>query len=766
MKLNNLLGNTIMAVMVILGLASCKKPVYYNISASVQPAGGGSVVVTPSAASVLEGTTVTFKATPNGDYLFTGWGGSLSGTTNPTTVVASSDLNVIANFKLKTYPLSISVEGEGTVNERIVSTKTDYDSGTVVELTAQPAEHWLFDHWEGALNGSDNPSQIVVVSPVSVKAVFVQKSYQFHLKVVGPGLVNETVLNTKADYSPGTMVQLTAISGLFEFDTELLGWSGDYNGNEEVVTIPIVKNTEITATFGRKARKYLKPDLKAPWIAQKRLYSGLDFSGYTNDAADIITVDYNGDGYVDVVTTVSEDGEYVSDDCPVHFFLGGPDGLFTPDPVNDGKLIAEDPRKLMHCDFNDDGIPDFMTVGHGYDLPPYPGEYAVALLSRPDGSYYDIRFKDLIGYYHGSTLGDFDNDGDVDVFLMDSGNRTSAFLVNDGAGNFTTNTSIVCDTDGKYTCDLYDLDQDGFLDLILGNEIVWGNGVTFADNVRTDFFTEERWSDNTLDFEVYDLDRDGIEELILSTTEVDEGLYTSRIIQILERHGRAFIDVTKDYFTGIDYIERGVQPALWIDVEELEGKTYLVGRIRDNGERLFQLIDGKFVKLNRDIKTDNGIVFYYDGPEQQRSYLNLGFTDDPYGGYSCIRFSNWPIWNGWAVDYEKWVDFSILEKNGYVLEFAIKNSDPDLVVCLSFETRLQTDPWYFPSYGYTYLGSEHKCDGSWEIIRVPLSSMECDEEFTGYYWNTIKTLNIYPGECHGQDFYLDEIRIRKVLPDY
>ena len=62
MKLNNLLGNTIMAVMVILGLASCKKPVYYNISASVQPAGGGSVVVTPSAASVLEGETLDYAA--------------------------------------------------------------------------------------------------------------------------------------------------------------------------------------------------------------------------------------------------------------------------------------------------------------------------------------------------------------------------------------------------------------------------------------------------------------------------------------------------------------------------------------------------------------------------------------------------------------------------------------------------------------------------------------------------------------------------------
>jgi len=838
MKLNNPLGKTIMAVMVALGLVSCQKPVYHNISTSVQPIGSGSIVVSPSSESVLDGTSVTFQAKTNEDYIFTGWSGSLSGTDNPATVVASSDLNVVANFQLREYPLTLSVEGEGSIQERVVSTKTDYPSGTVVELTAKAADHWIFDHWEGDLtgkenpskitisaaksvkavfvkrmydltvtvegegavqekvvetkgsyqegtvveltatpatgwsfdhwggdlSGTENPSQIEVVSPLSVKAVFVQKSYQFHLKVVGPGVVNETLLDTKAGYAPGTMVQLTAISNYFEYDTEFLGWSGDLSGKEEVVTIPIEKNTEITATFGRKARKYSKYNLKAPWISQKRLHSGVDLKGFTNDAADIITLDYNGDGYVDVVTTVSvvdEAHPYVNDDCPVRFYLGGPDGLFTPDPLNDMKLIAEDPRKLMSADFNDDGIPDFMTVGHGYDSPPYPGEYTVALLSRPDGSYYDVRFTDLIGYYHGSTLGDFDNDGDVDVFLMDSSNKTSAFLINDGTGNFTANTSIVCDTSGKFTCDLYDLDQDGFLDLILGNEIVWGNGVTFADNERMEYVTYESEFELALDFDVFDLNQDGIEELILSVTDD----YKSRRIQIMERSGRTFADVTNKYFSGTDYIEMGAIPVLWVDIEELDGNIYLVGRIRDNGERLYQLIDGKFVKLNRDINTENGIVFYYDGPDQAMGAWNAGCADNPYAGSSCIRFSNWPIWYGWSYDYEDWIDFSEIEKQGYVFEFAIKNSDPDLVLGLSFETRLQTDPWYFPSYGYTYLGSEHKCDGSWELIQIPLSSMKCDPEWTGYYWNTIKTLNIQPGECHGKDFYLDEIRIRKVLPN-
>ena len=82
--------------------------------------------MTPSFGSVLEGAVVSFQAKPSGDYIFTGWSGSLSGADNPKTVTVTSDLSVVANFKLKSYPLIVSVEGEGTVDERVISTKTDY----------------------------------------------------------------------------------------------------------------------------------------------------------------------------------------------------------------------------------------------------------------------------------------------------------------------------------------------------------------------------------------------------------------------------------------------------------------------------------------------------------------------------------------------------------------------------------------------------------------------------------------------------------------
>ena len=233
----------------ILLFVSCKQEVYFNISTKVQPEDGGSIVVTPSSGAVLEGTAVTFKANPNNEYVFTGWSGGLSGTENPKTIVASSDFNVVANFTLRTYPLSLSVEGDGAINERVLSTKTDYSTGTVVELTANPAEHWLFDHWEGDLTGNTNPTQITVSSAKTVKAVFVKKMYDLTISVEGEGSVSEKVVETKSSYQEGTIVELTANpADHWVFDH----WEGDLTGSNNPARTTVSSSKKVKAVFVEK----------------------------------------------------------------------------------------------------------------------------------------------------------------------------------------------------------------------------------------------------------------------------------------------------------------------------------------------------------------------------------------------------------------------------------------------------------------------------------------------------------------------------------
>lgn len=235
---------------ILLLFVSCQKDVYYIISTTVNPKDAGSVSVSPAGPSVLEGTSVTVTAQPKGEYVFTGWSGSLSGTDNPKTISVTSDLNITANFALKEYPLSISVEGEGAVSEKVISTKTDYTSGTIVELTAKAADHWLFDHWEGDLNGNTNPVQIAVSSAKTVKAVFVKKMYDLTIEVQGEGAVQETVVNTKSSsYQEGTVVEVTALPGEhWVFDH----WEGDLSGNKNPAQITIASAKKVKAVFVEK----------------------------------------------------------------------------------------------------------------------------------------------------------------------------------------------------------------------------------------------------------------------------------------------------------------------------------------------------------------------------------------------------------------------------------------------------------------------------------------------------------------------------------
>ena len=141
-------------------LIGCKKEVYYNLSVSVVPAEGGSV--SPASGQFLEGGTVRLSASPASEYVFSGWSGDASGTSESLSVVMSKDMNIRANFTRKTYSLTVATEGEGNVSEKLISTKSDYESGAVVELTAIPAAGWSFSNWDGDLTGSKNPEQITV----------------------------------------------------------------------------------------------------------------------------------------------------------------------------------------------------------------------------------------------------------------------------------------------------------------------------------------------------------------------------------------------------------------------------------------------------------------------------------------------------------------------------------------------------------------------------------------------------------------------------
>ena len=231
-----------------LAIISCSKdPILYTLTTSTNPAEGGTLL--PSSAQFEEGETVVLSATPSEEYAFFSWSG-VSGTNNTTSIVMDSDKSVVALFVKKQYSLKVSIEGEGQVTEKIIKAgiSTDYNSGTIVELSANPTSEWVFIEWKGDLSGTKNPAQITINEPKNITAVFEKKQYPLNIEIEGEGSVEETIIKagTPNSYNSGTVVSLKAVP---ENGWSFLKWSGDVLSFENPIEITVDTSKNIKAEF-------------------------------------------------------------------------------------------------------------------------------------------------------------------------------------------------------------------------------------------------------------------------------------------------------------------------------------------------------------------------------------------------------------------------------------------------------------------------------------------------------------------------------------
>ena len=145
----------------------------YNLSVSSEPDYGGTV--TPEGGEFEVGQTVQLTATPNEGWIFAGWEGDITGNNNPEILRIDSNPLAKAIFEKRTYPLKLTVEGNGAILEEVVQAKTvDHPHGTIVRLRPAPESGWRFSHWGGdLLSGNEVPVDILIDQPVNVTATFV-----------------------------------------------------------------------------------------------------------------------------------------------------------------------------------------------------------------------------------------------------------------------------------------------------------------------------------------------------------------------------------------------------------------------------------------------------------------------------------------------------------------------------------------------------------------------------------------------------------------
>ena len=145
-------------------------PVEYTLDISVNPSDGGTV--SPSSGKYLENKTVSISASAKPEYIFSGWTGSVVSAENPLSLLMDGNKNITANFSKVNYSLSITIEGEGTVEQSL----ENYESGSEVTLKAIPSDGWLFKEWKGDINSTDNPLVFVIENKTQLTLVFEQEA--------------------------------------------------------------------------------------------------------------------------------------------------------------------------------------------------------------------------------------------------------------------------------------------------------------------------------------------------------------------------------------------------------------------------------------------------------------------------------------------------------------------------------------------------------------------------------------------------------------
>ncbi|MBE3137059.1 MAG: hypothetical protein IMZ43_06670 [Thermoplasmata archaeon] len=141
----------------------------YTLGLSTSGTGSGTIQASPG--PYYYGTIVTIWANASIGSTFTGFSGDLTGTTTPQTLIMNESKHVDAQFTLQGgFTLTITIQGSGSVVK--VPDQESYTYGQVVQLTANPAADWVFNHWAGDLSGSTNPTTITMTGNKAVTANF------------------------------------------------------------------------------------------------------------------------------------------------------------------------------------------------------------------------------------------------------------------------------------------------------------------------------------------------------------------------------------------------------------------------------------------------------------------------------------------------------------------------------------------------------------------------------------------------------------------
>lgn len=282
--------------------------------------------------------------------------------------------------------------------------------------------------------------------------------------------------------------------------------------------------------------------------------------------------DFNGDGIGDLLVTRTRP-DMGATPVPLQILVGDGKGGFTDQTASlfkGGVPYVNYVPRIFAADFNKDGITDIFNPDFGLDLPPFPGGQNSLFLSNKATGQLELATAKLpqgLKQNHGTALGDINRDGNIDILvnaLNESTGNANQILINNGAGGFTANQSLLPASlrpagfdPGNTWSMLRDLNGDGWDDMVLGtwkpnpnpSVVVLNDGKgSFASSTPIALPRPGGFNEVVIGIETIDLNGDALPDLMLSMTNDGnhDEFYKLPYIQLLVNQGNGhFRDETE-----------------------------------------------------------------------------------------------------------------------------------------------------------------------------------------------------------------------------
>lgn len=143
-----------------------------QVNLTVEVEGEGSVTPEAGVHVYDVGATASLMASPAVGWRFDRWDGVSSGANPSAEVAMDADKTVKAVF-VQQFALTIAVSGSGSTNP--AADVYVHDVGTQISIVPTAADGWLFDHWDGDVQGAEVPANVTMDAAKTVTAVFYEK---------------------------------------------------------------------------------------------------------------------------------------------------------------------------------------------------------------------------------------------------------------------------------------------------------------------------------------------------------------------------------------------------------------------------------------------------------------------------------------------------------------------------------------------------------------------------------------------------------------